>query len=83
MPSVYKPGDTATLDIQVQRDGKPMPGAIGVAIVDESVFSVEAQEPGFARTYFLLERELQEPRFEIHDFAHLDDDDLFALRRYA
>ena len=71
---VYKPGDSATLDIQVSRDGKPMPGAVGIAIVDESVFSVEAQDPGFARTYFLLERELQEPRYEIHDFASLDDD---------
>ncbi|MCB0049441.1 MAG: hypothetical protein KDE24_07870, partial [Caldilinea sp.] len=71
---VYRPGDTATLDIQVQRDGAPMPGVVGLAIVDESVFSVQEQEPGFARTYFLLERELQEPRYEIHDFVELKDD---------
>jgi hypothetical protein len=70
----YRPGDTATLAIQVQRDGAPMPGVVGLAIVDESVFSVQAQEPGFARTYFLLERELQEPRYEIHDFVELEDD---------
>lgn len=70
----YRPGDTATLDIQVQRDGAPMPGVIGLAIVDESVFSVQEQEPGFARTYFLLERELQEPRYEIRDFVELEDD---------
>jgi len=72
--AVYKPGDTATLDIQVKRDGQPMPGAVGIAIVDESVFAVEAQDPGFARTYFLLERNLLEPRFEIHDFAPINDD---------
>lgn len=71
---VYRPGDTATLDLQVLRDGKAMPGAIGISIVDESVFAVENQDPGFARTYFLLQRDLQEPRFEIHDFAKLDDD---------
>ncbi|MBK8799533.1 MAG: hypothetical protein IPM07_25955 [Anaerolineales bacterium] len=71
---VYRPGDTATLDIQVQRDGAPMPGVVGLAIVDESVFSVQEQAPGFARTYFLLERELQEPRYEIHDFVELEDD---------
>ena len=70
----YRPGDTATLDIQVQRNGAPMPGVVGLAIVDESVFSVQEQEPGFARTYFLLERELQEPRYEIHDFVELEDD---------
>jgi uncharacterized protein YfaS (alpha-2-macroglobulin family) len=71
---VYRPGDMATLEIQVQHDGAPMPGVIGLAIVDESVFSVQEQAPGFARTYFLLERELQEPRYEIHDFVALDDD---------
>lgn len=71
---VYRPGDTATLDIQVQREGAPMPGVVGLAIVDESVFSVQEQAPGFARTYFLLERELQEPRYEIHDFVELEDD---------
>ena len=70
----YRPGDTATLDIQVQRDGAPMAGVMGLAIVDESVFSVQEQEPGFARTYFLLERQIQEPRYEIHDFVELEDD---------
>ncbi|MCE7987739.1 MAG: hypothetical protein DYG89_41780 [Caldilinea sp. CFX5] len=72
---VYRPGDTATLDITVQREGAPMPGVLGLSIVDESVFAVGAQEPGFARTYFLLDRELQEPRYEIHDFSPLQSDD--------
>jgi uncharacterized protein YfaS (alpha-2-macroglobulin family) len=86
---VYRPGDTATLNIQVQRDGAPMPGVVGLAIVDESVFSVQEQAPGFARTYFLLERELQEPRYEIHDFVELEDgvyspyDDLPTNIRYG
>ncbi|HRW10660.1 MAG TPA: alpha-2-macroglobulin family protein, partial [Caldilineaceae bacterium] len=72
---VYRPGDTATLAITVEREGAPMPGVVGLSIVDESVFAVGAQDPGFARTYFLLERELQEPRYEIHDFTPLGDDD--------
>jgi len=72
---VYRPGDTATLDITVQREGAPMPGVIGLSIVDESVFSVGTQDPGFARTYFLLDRELQEPRYEIHDFTPMRSDD--------
>jgi uncharacterized protein YfaS (alpha-2-macroglobulin family) len=85
----YRPGATATLDIQVQRDGAPLSGVVGLAIVDESVFSVQEQAPGFARTYFLLERELQEPRYEIHDFVELEDDvyspydDLPSNIRYA
>lgn len=73
--STYRPGDMATLDIQVTRDGEPMRGALGISIVDESVFSVGAQDPGFARTYFLLERELLEPRYEIRGFTDLDDED--------
>lgn len=72
---VYRPGDTATLDITVQREGAPMAGVVGLSIVDESVFAVGTQDPGFARTYFLLDRELQEPRYEIHDFTPLGDDD--------
>ncbi|MBX3011817.1 MAG: hypothetical protein KF832_09945 [Caldilineaceae bacterium] len=72
---VYRPGETATLAIQVQREGKPMAGVIGLSIVDESVFAIGTQEPGFARTYFLLDRELQEPRYEIHDFAPLQGSD--------
>lgn len=69
--AVYRPGDMATLNINVQRAGAPMPGMIGLSIVDESVFAVGTQDPGFARTYFLLDRELQEPRYEIHDFSPL------------
>ncbi len=71
---VYRPGETARVEVQATRQGEPMAGVLGVAIVDESVFSVQSQEPGFARTYFLLERELQEPRYEIHDFVELEDD---------
>ena len=73
--TTYRPGDQATLEIAVTKDGAPLPSAVGLSIVDESVFAVEAQAPGFARTYFLLERELQEPRYEIHDFTPLDDAD--------
>lgn len=72
---VYRPGDTATLDITVQREGAPMPSVIGLSIVDESVFAVGTQDPGFARTYFLLDRDLQAPRYEIHDFTPMRSGD--------
>jgi len=72
---VYRPGDTATLDITVKREDAPMPGVLGISIVDESVFAIGTQDPGFARTYFLLDRELQEPRYEIHDFTPMSSDD--------
>jgi hypothetical protein len=73
--AVYRPGDSALLDVQVTRDGAPMTGALGISIVDESVFALGAQDPGFVRTFFLLDRELDEPWYEIRNFAPLADDD--------
>jgi len=72
---VYRPGDTAILNVTASRAEAPMAGVLGISIVDESVFAVGAQDPGFARTYFLLERELLEPRYEIHDFSPLGGED--------
>ncbi len=66
--ATYRPGETATLDFRTTVDGRPARSALGLAIVDESVFALEEQAPGFARLYFLLEQELLEPRYEIHDF---------------
>lgn len=73
--AVYRPGDTATLDVQVAHNGKPMPGAVGLSIVDESVYALEDQDPGFARTYFLLNRELQQKQYGLHDFVDLERDE--------
>ncbi|MEM7029994.1 MAG: MG2 domain-containing protein [Chloroflexota bacterium] len=66
---VYRPGDTARLNVSVQKDGSPIVGALGVSIVDESVFALGAQKPGFARTFFLLERELLKPHYQIRDYT--------------
>jgi uncharacterized protein YfaS (alpha-2-macroglobulin family) len=72
----YRPGETAVLDIQVTRNEEPLQAAVGVAIVDESVYAVEDADPsGFARTYFLLNRTLQKPRYGLHDFVDLGGDD--------
>jgi len=62
---VYQPGEVAKLAFQLSRQGQPVQGALGISIVDESVFSVEEQDPGFARLYFLLEAELLKPRYQI------------------
>lgn len=64
---IYRPGEAATLAFQLSRQGQPVPGVLGIGIVDESVFSVEEQDPGLARLYFLLEAELLEPRYQIKD----------------
>ncbi len=66
----YRPGEDATLDVDV-RDGAGLgvSSAVGLAIVDESVFALAEQDPGFAKLYFMLEQELLEPKFELHGFS--------------
>ena len=66
----YRPGDLANLGLQVTgQDGVGAPAAIGLAIVDESVFALAEQDPGFAKLYFLLEQELLTPRYDLHGFS--------------
>jgi len=67
----YLPGETATIDFQTSASGSPGDGvqtALGVAIVDESVFALQRQDPGFAKLYFLLEQELLEPFYQVKGF---------------
>lgn len=65
--SSYRPGEEARLGFQVRdRAGRPVLSAIGVDIVDESLFALAERQPGLERVYFLLEKELAEPRYEIH-----------------
>jgi hypothetical protein len=62
---VYRPGDTAKLAFRTRTASGPAQTALGVAIVDESVFAVMEQDPGFAKLYFLLQKELLEPKYQI------------------
>ncbi len=63
----YRPGGDALLHFTVL-DGqkRPVAAAIGLAIVDESVFALSELQPGLERIYFTLEKELMEPKYEIH-----------------
>ena len=60
----YKPGDTAKVGVQVNAAA-----ALGLAVVDESVFALQEQDPGFAKLYFLLEKELMAPKYELHGYT--------------
>lgn len=63
----YKPGGDATLKFSVQdQQHRPVQAALGLAMVDESVFALSELQPGLEKIYFLLEKELMEPRYEIH-----------------
>jgi hypothetical protein len=75
----YLPGEMATISFQTGEAGEQGSGeaeeqgigvqtALGVAIVDESVFALQRQDPGFAKLYFLLEQELLEPFYQVKGF---------------
>ena len=66
----YRPGDTAQLTFDVAgQDGRGVQAALGVGVVDESVYALQELDPGFAKIYFLLEKILQEPRYQIKGFS--------------
>jgi hypothetical protein len=66
----YLPGAASSIKFQTSgaKDSAPVQAALGVAIVDESVFALQSQDPGFAKLYFLLEKDLLEPRYQIKGF---------------
>jgi hypothetical protein len=67
----YLPGEMANISFltsQAEEPGAGVQTALGVAIVDESVFALQRQDPGFAKLYFLLEQELLEPFYQVKGF---------------
>ncbi len=65
----YEPGEAATLKIAVRnQEGEPVRAALGMHIVDESVYALLEKEPGLAKVFFAIERELLEPKVEIHGY---------------
>ncbi len=67
----YRPGETAALTLQTgdSASGAPVQTALGLAVVDESVFALQRQDPGFAKLYFMLQAELMEPFYQIKGFS--------------
>lgn len=65
----YVPGQEATLAFSVvDENGRPVAAALGINVVDESVFALQELQPGMEKVFFYLEQELMTPRYEIHGF---------------
>jgi anti-sigma factor RsiW len=58
--AIYRPGDVAHVAIATRLGETPVQSALGIAVVDESVYALEARAPGFAKLYFLLEASLRD-----------------------
>ena len=62
----FRPGSQAKLRFKVVGpDGAPKAAAIGLYVVDESVFALAASRPALARAFFLLERSLMEAKHNL------------------
>ncbi|MCB0241247.1 MAG: hypothetical protein KDH08_22035, partial [Anaerolineae bacterium] len=55
----YRPGEEASVSIETTRNGEPVEAAVGVSVVNEAVFAQRPYQPGFARSYFILDQALQ------------------------
>lgn len=66
----YLPGEDAQIDFHItNKQGHPVLAALGVNIVDESVFALQEMQPGLEKIYFMLEKEIMTPRYEIHAYS--------------
>lgn len=65
----YRPGEVAKLDFAVtDADGRPVPAALGIAAVDESVFALSENRPGLLQQFLDVEADLLKPRYQIKSF---------------
>lgn len=70
----YRPGERAKIDLRVtDRSGHGVAAAVGVNVVDESVYSVQAQMPGLAALYFALQKDILKPRYQTEFFSEDED----------
>jgi uncharacterized protein YfaS (alpha-2-macroglobulin family) len=66
----WRPGEEAIINFEVTtQKGKPVVTALGIRIVDESVYALGELQPGLEKVYFRLEEEILKPKYEIHAFS--------------
>lgn len=69
----YRPGETATLSFHLtDRNGKPKPGAISLAAVDEAVYSVTQKCSPMQRVFNELNEQLLKPVYAIYPWSPYD-----------
>ncbi|MEQ8168076.1 MAG: MG2 domain-containing protein [Candidatus Eremiobacterota bacterium] len=79
---IYRPGRTGKIDFEVKdKEGKPVPAALGISVVDESVFALAEKEPGLEKVYFTLEQDLLKPKVEVcKHYIDMVSDDLIRKK---
>ncbi len=66
----YRPGQKAKLTLEItDRQGKPVPGAVSLAVVNEAVYSVLGPAPGMQPIFSSLEQEILKPVYAIYPWS--------------
>ena len=66
----YQPGSSAKVQFAItDRDGKPVPGAVSVSMVDEAVYSLTGRHPGMEEAFFLVEQKILEPIATVYPWS--------------
>jgi len=66
----YRPGEQAKLTLSLaDARGKPVPGALSLAAVDEAVYSVLGPAPGMQSVFSALEQEILKPVYAIYPWS--------------
>ncbi|NUN50126.1 MAG: hypothetical protein HUU15_14965, partial [Candidatus Brocadiae bacterium] len=61
-----RPGEEIVAEVRVtDRDGRPVPSALGVSVVDEAVWALSTARPGMEQTFFDLREDALKPRFQV------------------
>ncbi|UCD92035.1 MAG: hypothetical protein JSV43_07345, partial [Methanobacteriota archaeon] len=70
---VYRPQEDASLSFTVSSDGTPVTSALGISIVDQSVFEISERFQGFEEVFMSLEEEFTEPAYQIKYYVFSED----------
>jgi len=69
----YLPAEYGKVNFKVtDKEGHPVLAALGIMVVDESVFALQEMQPGMEKVYFYLEEQIMKPRYEIHAYDMKD-----------
>ncbi|PJB21832.1 MAG: hypothetical protein CO114_03245 [Euryarchaeota archaeon CG_4_9_14_3_um_filter_38_12] len=66
--TAYKPHDDVSIHLHVQNNETPLVSAIGLSIVDQSIFELYERYGGFEETFFELEEEFMQPQYQINAY---------------
>ena len=70
---IYNPHQPVTLKFTVTEGAEAVQGALGVAIIDQSLYALSERFGGFEDIYFELEQTALEPRYQVWEYLFSAD----------